>query len=170
MVVRGGGGGGVGALGEGECARCVGVVNRVGDVVVVRVRECEGSGGGDGVMVLFKFYKIDEVVIADKFDKGLFPDNTLNGKRILYIENAATRTWLINEFSSGRFYIFLGARSKSQDCSVLALDHHHLSRLVDHFETARHREAETQIRMVKDITFHETLARIFTDHQAFNGI
>jgi len=44
------------------------------------------------------FYRIDEVIIADGFDKGLFPDHKLNGKRLIYIEIEKTRDWLLAEF------------------------------------------------------------------------
>ncbi len=46
-----------------------------------------------------QFYRIDEVIIANGVDKGLFPENQLNGKRIIYINNTSTRDWLINEFN-----------------------------------------------------------------------
>lgn len=45
-----------------------------------------------------KFYKIDEVIIADGFDKGLFPEHELNGKRLIYIGIKKTRDWLLAEF------------------------------------------------------------------------
>ncbi|MDM1461753.1 DUF3883 domain-containing protein [Myroides odoratimimus] len=45
-----------------------------------------------------KFYGINEIIIADGFDKGIFPENTLNDKRLIYIGNEATRDWLLKEF------------------------------------------------------------------------
>ncbi|OFY84117.1 MAG: hypothetical protein A3F72_19760 [Bacteroidetes bacterium RIFCSPLOWO2_12_FULL_35_15] len=45
-----------------------------------------------------KFYKPVDVVIADGFDKNLFPDNQLNGKRLIYVGNSNTRDWLKDEF------------------------------------------------------------------------
>ncbi len=45
-----------------------------------------------------KFYYLDEVIIAGGFDKGLFTDNILNGKRLIYIQNKIIRDWLIREF------------------------------------------------------------------------
>lgn len=45
-----------------------------------------------------KFLKIHEVIIADGFDKGLFPENQLNGKRLIYINDEITRDWLLAEF------------------------------------------------------------------------
>lgn len=45
-----------------------------------------------------RYHAINEVFIADGFDKGLFPDNQLNGKELIYIENKQTRDWLIAKF------------------------------------------------------------------------
>jgi hypothetical protein len=45
-----------------------------------------------------RFYKTSEVIIADGFDKELFPDNQLNDKRLIYIGNTRTRDWLLDEF------------------------------------------------------------------------
>ena len=51
-----------------------------------------------------------------------------------------------------------------------ALDHHHLSRLVDHFESTRHWKAEAQIRMIERVAFDEALSRIFADDQIFDRV
>lgn len=45
-----------------------------------------------------RFYSLDQIVIADIFDKGLFLDNIFNKKRIIYIRNKGTRDWLLKEF------------------------------------------------------------------------
>ncbi|MES2418969.1 MAG: DUF3883 domain-containing protein [Bacteroidota bacterium] len=45
-----------------------------------------------------QFFNYKDVFIADGFDKGLFLDNTLNNKRIVYIEKSDTVKWLVNEF------------------------------------------------------------------------
>ncbi|MEH6682506.1 MAG: DUF3883 domain-containing protein [Sediminicola sp.] len=45
-----------------------------------------------------KFYNVREVIIADGFDKGLFPDHQLNGKRLIYIQQKNTIGWLLAEF------------------------------------------------------------------------
>lgn len=45
-----------------------------------------------------RFYKTSEIIIADGFDKELFPDNQLNDKRLIYVGNEKTRNWLIAEF------------------------------------------------------------------------
>lgn len=45
-----------------------------------------------------KFYGINEIIIADGFDKGIFPENILNDKRLIYISKKETRDWLLEEF------------------------------------------------------------------------
>ena len=45
-----------------------------------------------------RFFKTNEIILADGFDKGLFPDNLLNDKRLIYVGNFKTRDWLIAEF------------------------------------------------------------------------
>lgn len=45
-----------------------------------------------------KFYKPDEIVIADGFDKALFPDGILGKKRLIFIENREIQDWLQEEF------------------------------------------------------------------------
>lgn len=44
-----------------------------------------------------KFYKIDEIVLGDGFDKGLFEDNRLDGKPIVYLDDRTTVDWLKDE-------------------------------------------------------------------------
>lgn len=44
------------------------------------------------------YYAAHEIIVADGFDKGLFPDNQLNGKPLIYVENTVTRDWLTKEF------------------------------------------------------------------------
>lgn len=46
-----------------------------------------------------KYYKTDEIILADGFDKGLFPDNKIGNKRLVYIDDKNTRDWLIAEFA-----------------------------------------------------------------------
>jgi hypothetical protein len=46
-----------------------------------------------------RYFASNEVVVADGFDKGLFPDNQLNGKRLIYVQNTNTRDWLTREFN-----------------------------------------------------------------------
>lgn len=45
-----------------------------------------------------KYHAPSEVIIADGFDKGLFPDNLFNNKPILYIGDQKTVEWLKKEF------------------------------------------------------------------------
>ena len=45
-----------------------------------------------------RFYRTDEIILADGFDKELFPDNMLNNKRLIYVSNSKTRDWLKTEF------------------------------------------------------------------------
>ena len=45
-----------------------------------------------------KFYKWNEVIIADGFAKGLFPEHKLRGKRLVYFTEKKTRDWLSAEF------------------------------------------------------------------------
>jgi len=47
-----------------------------------------------------KFYKLGEIVIADGFDLGLFADHLFQGKRLVYIEDTATRIWLTHEMEA----------------------------------------------------------------------
>lgn len=44
------------------------------------------------------YYNPSEVIIADGFDKGLFPDNQFDDKPIVYIQSAAIVKWLMAEF------------------------------------------------------------------------
>lgn len=46
-----------------------------------------------------KYYKTDEIILADGFYKGLFPDNKIGNKRLVYIDDKNTRDWLIAEFT-----------------------------------------------------------------------
>lgn len=43
------------------------------------------------------FYHLNEIVIADGFDDGLFADHRFQNKRLIYIQNEATRNWLTRE-------------------------------------------------------------------------
>lgn len=45
-----------------------------------------------------KYYKTSEVIVADGFDKGLFPDDRFDGKPIIYIGSAPVVEWLRAEF------------------------------------------------------------------------
>ncbi len=45
-----------------------------------------------------RYYKPSEVIIADGFDKGLFPDNRFDDKPIVYIGSANIVKWLMKEF------------------------------------------------------------------------
>lgn len=45
-----------------------------------------------------KYYKSSEVIIADGFDKGLFPDNQFDDKPIVYIQSTDIVKWLREEF------------------------------------------------------------------------
>lgn len=45
-----------------------------------------------------KFYKPEEIVIADGFDKALFPDGIFGKKRLIFIENREIKDWLQKEF------------------------------------------------------------------------
>lgn len=45
-----------------------------------------------------KYYKPVEIVIADDFDKALFPDGILGKKRLIFIENKEVKEWLQEEF------------------------------------------------------------------------
>ncbi|GAB1405064.1 hypothetical protein MASR1M74_22430 [Lentimicrobium sp.] len=45
-----------------------------------------------------KFYKPEEIVIADGFDKALFPDGILGKKRLIFIESKQVKNWLRKEF------------------------------------------------------------------------
>jgi hypothetical protein len=47
-----------------------------------------------------RFYSLQEAIIADGFDKVLFPDHQLNGKRLIYIHDPNTRDWLLREFDA----------------------------------------------------------------------
>ncbi|MDB5117615.1 MAG: hypothetical protein JWQ79_3107 [Mucilaginibacter sp.] len=44
-----------------------------------------------------KRYRYDQVIIGDGFDKGLFENNRIGDKQIIYIKEKATLNWLTNE-------------------------------------------------------------------------
>ncbi|MDB4901945.1 MAG: hypothetical protein JWQ63_1226 [Mucilaginibacter sp.] len=46
------------------------------------------------------YYTLDQVMIADGFDKDLFPDGKLNGRQLVYIEDQMTLKWLLDEFDA----------------------------------------------------------------------
>ncbi len=46
-----------------------------------------------------KYYHPADVIIADKFDKGLFPDGKLGGKQLVYTNDKEVIEWLKKEFS-----------------------------------------------------------------------
>lgn len=63
-----------------------------------------------------KFYKWNEVIIADGFDKGLFPDHKLHGKRLVYIKDKKTLDWLRAEFEVEYLSYDRIAESIEQEC------------------------------------------------------
>lgn len=45
-----------------------------------------------------RYYSIDEVIIADGFDRNLFPDGQLKGRHLIYLDDSEIRDWLQEEF------------------------------------------------------------------------
>lgn len=45
-----------------------------------------------------KYFLTSEVIIADNFDKGLFPDGKLGDKKLIYIDDSEVIQWLRDEF------------------------------------------------------------------------
>ncbi len=45
-----------------------------------------------------KYFYPSEVIVADDFDKGLFPDGRLGSKKLIYIDDAEVIKWLRDEF------------------------------------------------------------------------
>jgi Protein NO VEIN, C-terminal len=46
-----------------------------------------------------RYFSASEVIVADGFDKGLFPDKKLGDKHLIYADDTVTRDWLRTEFS-----------------------------------------------------------------------
>lgn len=45
-----------------------------------------------------KYFYPSEIIIADDFDKGLFPNGMLGNKKLIYIDDVEVRDWLLQEF------------------------------------------------------------------------
>ncbi|KAA2215618.1 DUF3883 domain-containing protein [Chryseobacterium sediminis] len=45
-----------------------------------------------------KYFYPSDVIIADDFDKGLFPDGKLGDKKLIYIDDSKVRDWFLAEF------------------------------------------------------------------------
>lgn len=45
-----------------------------------------------------KYFFSSDVIVANGFDKGLFPDNKLGGKQLIYLDDDEVISWLKNEF------------------------------------------------------------------------
>ncbi len=89
-----------------------------------------------------RFYRVNEVIIADGFDKGLFPDNILNGMRLIYVGNSDTRDWLKREFN------------------VEYLEYETIQRNIE-------KECEKQ-KVKRNFSFFENLYRYASQHESFN--
>ena len=65
-----------------------------------------------------KYYNVNKVIIADGFDKEIFPENELKGKRLIYIGNEITRDWLINEFDAEYLSVENLAENIERECHI----------------------------------------------------
>lgn len=45
-----------------------------------------------------RYYRPNEVIVADGIDRGLFPNGKLRGKHLIYVEDDTVRNWLRTEF------------------------------------------------------------------------